>query len=821
MSSADARTAPHGTGSRRWAGVLGLAAAYLVTGKLGLSLAISPGYATIVWPPSGVALAALLARGTFLWPGVFLGSFANNVHRALDQGTFSFDSAPAYVGIALGATLQALAAVWLTRRSIGFPTLFDQPLKALRFLFLGGPLACLVSATVGCLSLLAVGAVTAADFPFSWWTWWAGDTIGVLTFTPLLLVWLGTPQERHRRRSFSEVTPLLVSLALMLASFLAVRAWDYERLWFRFEQRSRILADAVTSRVGGCLEVLESVGSLYEATPVVTEETFRRFVQPAIDRHPQFASIGWAPRVSAEDRGAFEERLASLHGARAGLTRRSPSGALVRAPERDVHYPVDLVEPDDGSPAVGFDLASAPQAQADLERAREEGLLVTCGGQGFLPATAEATDNRVLVTVPVLDGQGGLRGLVLGDVDLEDLVARAREATEAFAVRLTIVDLEDDAPKRSIYGEIPDEEDEAAADEAWYAWNKRPGETYAYEEVLEVGAGDWKLGFNPSPGFLSGESTSQGWMVLTLGIFFAALLGSSLLLVTGRTRRIQQVVEERTHELERKNDSLRQTSMELEATVSEARRARDAAREASRAKSNFLANMSHELRTPLHSVIGFSRIVLRSSGDRLGAEELEYLRRIQDNGQHLLALIEDVLDLSRIEAGHMSLALEAVDLGGLLEDTVADVGERARAKGVELVGPDAAPLQPLAADRQRLRQVVLNLLDNAVKFTEPGGRVTVSVARDGERPLRLDVTDTGIGIAPEKLGQIFESFRQEDETVSRRFGGTGLGLSIARRLSRLMGFDVHARSRQGEGSTFSVSFTADGRPDEPPRPTPT
>ena len=222
MSSADARTAPHGTGSRRWAGVLGLAAAYLVTGKLGLSLAISPGYATIVWPPSGVALAALLARGTFLWPGVFLGSFANNVHRAVEQGTFTLDSSPAYVGIALGATLQALAAVWLTRRSIGFPTLFDQPLKALRFLFLGGPLACLVSATVGCFSLLAVGAVTADDFRFSWWTWWAGDTIGVLTFTPLLLVWLGTPQERHRRRSFSEVTPLLVSLALMLASFLAV-----------------------------------------------------------------------------------------------------------------------------------------------------------------------------------------------------------------------------------------------------------------------------------------------------------------------------------------------------------------------------------------------------------------------------------------------------------------------------------------------------------------------------------------------------------------------------------------------------------------------
>ena len=241
-----------------------------------------------------------------------------------------------------------------------------------------------------------------------------------------------------------------------------------------------------------------------------------------------------------------------------------------------------------------------------------------------------------------------------------------------------------------------------------------------------------------------------------------------------------------------------------EAMQAELVAAKDRAEVAARANSEFLANMSHELRTPLTAIIGFTGLL----GGQHGLDEIQrhWVTRIDDAGKALLAIVNDVLDFSKLEAGSVELESEAFEPRRLVTDTLALLNEQATRKAVSLAAriDDQIPAG-LVGDTGRLRQVLLNLVSNAVKFTNQGGVLVAAEAvdRPGFGPgVRFQVTDTGIGIPEAALGQIFERFVQADGSISRKFGGTGLGLAICARLVELMGGEIGVESRLGEGSTF-------------------
>ena len=232
--------------------------------------------------------------------------------------------------------------------------------------------------------------------------------------------------------------------------------------------------------------------------------------------------------------------------------------------------------------------------------------------------------------------------------------------------------------------------------------------------------------------------------------------------------------------------------------------------QSNRYKSEFLANMSHELRTPLNAVLGFSEILLDATMNLTSGERIEFLRNIHSSGQHLLGLINDILDLAKIEAGKMELHAEEMPVAEALQEVTSILEPMARQQGLQLIMAGTADLGVIKADRSKFKQVLYNLLSNAVKFTPPPGQITVTV-KDSSEQLTVSVHDTGIGMKEEDLPKLFREFEQIDGSYTRRYQGTGLGLALCRRFVEMHGGRIWAESHFGKGSTFTFTIPRDPR----------
>ena len=254
---------------------------------------------------------------------------------------------------------------------------------------------------------------------------------------------------------------------------------------------------------------------------------------------------------------------------------------------------------------------------------------------------------------------------------------------------------------------------------------------------------------------------------------------------------------------------LRQHNLELE-------QARELSEVANRTKSQFLANMSHELRTPLNAIIGYSEILQEDAADGGQEHFIADLKKIEGAGRHLLGLINDILDLSKVEAGKMEVFIEEVDIPSLLEEVGAIIRPLVAKSGNTLELRVAPEVVSIRTDRTKVKQCLLNVLSNASKFTQ-NGKLTLAIERTDQATVQMTISDTGIGMSPEQLGRLFQAFSQADASTTKKFGGTGLGLAITRHFCRLLGGDISAASRVGEGSTFKIVISDQAA--GPPRPT--
>jgi PAS domain S-box-containing protein len=260
------------------------------------------------------------------------------------------------------------------------------------------------------------------------------------------------------------------------------------------------------------------------------------------------------------------------------------------------------------------------------------------------------------------------------------------------------------------------------------------------------------------------------------------------------SEQLERKVQEATAELAEQNELLRRQHIALE--------------QASALKSQFLANMSHEFRTPLNAILGYTHMLLHGVTGSISEQQRKSLTRIDSNSRHLLALINDILDITRIEAGRMPLNLSRFEIPELVREVMSELEPIIRRSALKVTARMSRTLQPIRSDRQKVKQIVLNLLSNALKFT-PAGSVTISASYDeGRRWVAIAVQDTGVGIPEEDQTKVFEDFRQLDTSPARGYGGTGLGLSICRRLAQMLGGNIELTSTLEAGSTFTLKLPA-------------
>src|SRR5262245_3689272 len=553
-----------------------MAAAYYVVGRLGLLLAIPPGYATAVWPASGIALAGTLLFGYRVWPGILLGSFLINLRTSLDTTSTAsiLNTTALAASIGLGASLQAIVGAFLIRRFTHYPTAFVAARDIIKFLLLGGPVSCLVNATWSVTSLLLSGVVHPVDYLFHWWTWWVGDAIGVITFTPLILIWAAKPAVFSHGRQVS--LPLCLSFILFVIFFVYTSAWEQDRIKLEFKRRTDHLAQQLRENFDDYVLVLHSVENLYASSVPINRQQFKTFVSRWFSRHPGIRAISWSPRILDSERANYEQAAREDGLSNFQITEQNPEGQLIRAARRAEYIPVYYLESVRGiGRALGFDAASDPARREALDRARDTGeptatdpltliqdIELEGGFVVFLPVYKPGLPHDTLE-----ERRLNLQGYVSGAFLIRDMMNTALKGAQMEGIEIRLYDDIGGEKKRLLYEhrstELASPDLPVQANEAI--------QLAPFQRVvpLEIAGHEWIVQFAPTKEYLIAQRGWQAWSVLAGGLFFTGLLGGFLLTLTGHSAKLQAIntdLEKEISERERAEEAVTQLASIVESS---------------------------------------------------------------------------------------------------------------------------------------------------------------------------------------------------------------------------------------------------------------
>ncbi len=614
---------------------------------------------------------------------------------------------------------------------------------------------------------------------------------------------------------FPIIVTLLVGVTVSIGGFAATRHYYKLAAQQEFDRQAAHYILVSRRAIDRNVETVLSSAALFAKPGGGADRwEFFEFAEKNLPQHPGIQAIAWVPRVLASERTDYVRRARDdgLYGF--DITEQGADGSPVRASQRSEYFPIYYVEPFKGNAGLlGADLSVQGAYMEAFERARDTG--ETVAAYGAQPSVASAPPMTLLLISPVYrpgtqpntqeTRRQTLAGFAVGLFRIGNMINSTLEAfTTPAWLDLYLYEATADRGDRLLYYRPS----RLRTDSTFPLDVDTVHDDLFTTETFQVADREWSIAVKPVPGKLVFEAGFMPWGFGAASLMLTMFLVMHLLSIRNRQRIIERAVVDRTAELleaTASNASLEQEIRERKRVERELRSAKDQAEVANRSKSEFLAMVSHELRTPLNAVIGFSEMLILETFGPVGDKRYaEYSEDIRNSGLHLLSLINNILDLSKVEANQFQLVDQNVDIAELISEAHLYVRDRADAVGIKIKTDVPKSLPQIYGDDRALKQILINLLSNAVKFTGRGGKVSLSAKLVSDGRLVLTVSDTGIGIAEADFKAIFQPFTQVDSSLSRQYEGTGLGLPLTKSLVELHGGELKLQSKSGVGTTVQV-----------------
>lgn len=758
--------------------VLLLTTLYYALGRPSMALTMSSAYASVLWPPAGIALGMMLAFGWRLWPGVFIGNFLINslLLDAAWLGT-DFDGVritPALI-VAAGAALQAVFGWWLVSRFATLPVTLDRPRDAARLLALSGPIASIVSPSFGVTALLIGGVIGKDELLRNWSAWWLGDMLGTLVFMPLLLVCASTlPRmfEKARGRAGQSMFPTVAFSSLVIPLAVTVVAWKQltyhtlDKARTQFENTVLENERAFNYRLESFEQTLLSGVGLFSGSADVARSEWKAFANAlnVQDRFPGVRGIGFTAFVKPDEVDSF---LSATRADGAPDFAIHPDGG-------DEFMIVKYMEPESRNLlALGMNVATHEGRREASWKAADSGEAAVTP-RVMLVQDQKKTPGFVLLLPfyhngAVLDTVEQRRAALIGWVSApfnSEAFLTGLSVGQGIDFDLVVYEGSSEKPENLIY---------QTAD-------IRANASFTLRKDVGIEQRKWHFVWRSTPAFERKSASNEPFIILISGLLFTGLFGLLLVMLGRRNETVERMVEMRTAELTEREANLAQVIDKLTQSNAELER--------------FAYVVSHDMQEPIRAVANFSSLLWHQYEDKLDPGGKKYLTIITEGARRLQAMVSDLLEYARVGQG--ARAHERIDANLMMQYVLDNLKVTIDEHEAEVVYENLPSFMGYPVQFMSLLQ---NLINNAIKYQPAGARpqVVLTATDEGDHFL-FAVRDNGIGIDPANAEKIFEPFKRLH--TYQDYSGTGLGLAVAKKIVDNHGGRIWVESKPGEGSTF-------------------
>ncbi len=731
---------------------------YFGSGYASLFLTIPPGYSSSIWPAGGVALAVILIYGLRYLPSIFIGSLLINTLISYQHGvTFALTHLLLPTIIAIGATLQVLLSTILIRKYISLPNHFENEKEVALLLLLGGPVGCMINASIASLALSMAGLIQWHTFLLYWLHWWIGDTIGVFLMTPLILILAQPSRLIPLIRKISILIPVLVIFILVILVFNYVKKSELENQSSEFAKITINNTVLLNEKIKVIQTALHSIVNLYDASVNVEALEFKRFANSLLQNEPSILALGWIAQVDANNldqvkKLAEQERHLTL------AIKEKRGGHWLPATPKPFNYVVFYSEPEFlHELQFGYDIASIPKLFSAMLNAKKFGQQVATEKVDLLNKKQSAfmIFEPVYLTQPstfsLSDHINGLQGFAFAVVDIDQLINSSLIATQKNDLNLFVYDNYLSGKKALLFGK------------------PAPKNDLTNIAMLNMSGRQWTLAFTPTPAFLIKQSSNEAWIVLISGFLFVGLLQVFLLSMTARTEIVNRLVAERTRDLTNSEAKQRTIAEERKKLIQQLITR-------NQELDDFTTITAHDLREPLRAINNHSAFLLEDYKDTLDQEGVKKLQRLCFLATRMHYLVSDLLHFSSLTREEMTF--ELTDLNLIIEDAITTLADSLQARYAMIALPRTLP--SIYCNKLRVTELFRHLITNAFTYNI-NENILIEIGYIKNDEVVFYVKDNGIGIEPQFFESIFRIFKRLNS--DKRFAaGTGAGLTFVKKI---------------------------------------